>query len=131
MTPPEKKVEAVASENDPADRFASGDGRADPRRELWRRGSYEIVGDWLAPASLSVLDSIGSRLRGLRLLDVAAGTGTVAIEAARRGAVVVGMDLTDELVDIARRRAAGVGVRLRWATSICSTIFWARHSSTL
>lgn len=92
----------------------------DPRRELWRRGSYEIVGDWLAPASLSALDVVerasGSDLADKRLLDVATGTGTVAIEAARRGAHVTGIDLTDELLDIARRRASehGVDVHFAW-----------------
>ena len=90
----------------------------DPRRELWRRGSYEIVGEWLAPASLSVLDRVAevvdSALDGCRLLDVATGTGTVAIEAARRGAVVTAVDLTEELVDIARRRADDAGVDVQF-----------------
>ncbi|MEM1332538.1 MAG: methyltransferase domain-containing protein [Actinomycetota bacterium] len=44
-------------------------------------------------------------LSGRRVLDLAAGTGTVSIEAARRGAAVIGVDLTDELLDVARRRA--------------------------
>jgi len=95
-----------------------GDAPVDPRRELWRMGSYEIVGDWLAPASRAVLDAVehvtGRSLDGLRLLDVAAGTGTVAIEAARRGATVVGVDLTDELLDVARERAGRAGVEVRF-----------------
>ncbi|MEM9607221.1 MAG: class I SAM-dependent methyltransferase [Actinomycetota bacterium] len=90
----------------------------DPRRAMWRRGSYEIVGDWIRPASLSVLDLIeevaGAPLGDRRLLDVATGTGAVAIEAARRGATVVGVDLTDELVEIAERRAAAAGVDVRF-----------------
>jgi SAM-dependent methyltransferase len=80
----------------------------DPRREMWRAGSYEIVGDWFRDASTSVLDGID--LDGRRLLDVASGTGAVAIEAARRGAAVVGVDLTPELLAVARRRAANAGV---------------------
>ncbi len=90
----------------------------DPRRALWRRGSYEIVGDWLRPASISVLDRVedvsDETLDGRRLLDLATGSGAVAIEAARRGAVVVGVDLTDELVEIARRRAIDAGVDVRF-----------------
>jgi SAM-dependent methyltransferase len=95
-----------------------GGAAVDPRRELWRTGSYEIVGDWLAPASRAVLDAVdrvtSRSLNGVRLLDVAAGTGTVAIEAARRGATVVGVDLTDELLDIARERARRAGVEVRF-----------------
>ncbi len=81
----------------------------DPRRAFWRQGSYEILGDWIASASTSVLDRLvevaAEPLAGRRLLDVATGTGSVAIEAAARGAAVVGVDVTDELLDIARRRA--------------------------
>lgn len=89
----------------------------DPRRAFWRRGSYEIVGDWLRPASVSVLRKladVSGGLGGRRLLDVATGTGNVAIEAARQGAEVVGVDLTDELVEIARQRAAEAGVEVRF-----------------
>lgn len=80
----------------------------DPRRELWRSGSYEIVGDWFRTASIAVLD--GLSLDGAVLLDVATGTGAVAIEAARRGARVTAVDLTDELVAIAAQRADDAGV---------------------
>lgn len=97
---------------------AASRAEVDPRREMWRRGSYETVGDWLAPASRSVLDRItevtGTELTGQRLLDVATGTGTVAIEAARRGADVVGVDLTPELLDVARRRARHQQVEVRF-----------------
>ena len=39
---------------------------------------------------------------GNRVLDVACGTGVVAVTAARRGAVVSGLDLTPQLLDVAR-----------------------------
>ena len=42
---------------------------------------------------------------GQDLLDVATGTGNVAIPAARAGARVTGLDLTPELLEVARRRA--------------------------
>src|SRR5947209_620302 len=47
---------------------------------------------------------------GSRVLDVATGTGDLAIELARRGAEVVGADFSDEMLAIARRKAPG----LRW-----------------
>ena len=43
---------------------------------------------------------------GTRLLDVAAGTGVVALEAARRGAAVVATDFAPGMLDELRRRAA-------------------------
>ena len=44
-------------------------------------------------------------LRGARILDAGCGTGALAIEAARRGAEVVAIDLSPTLVDLARERA--------------------------
>jgi magnesium-protoporphyrin O-methyltransferase len=43
-------------------------------------------------------------LRGARLLDAGCGTGALAIEAARRGARVVAIDLSPTLVQLARER---------------------------
>jgi len=44
-------------------------------------------------------------LRGQRLLDAGSGTGALAVEAARRGARVVAVDLSPTLVALARERA--------------------------
>jgi len=44
-------------------------------------------------------------LRGRRLLDAGCGTGTLSVEAARRGATVVAVDLSATLVALARERA--------------------------
>ena len=52
---------------------------------------------------------------GMDLLDVGTGSGsTVAIPAASRGAKVVGSDVTPELFEHARRRAALAGVEVEW-----------------
>ena len=51
---------------------------------------------------------------GQRVLDVAAGTGNVAIRAAKTGATVVGSDLTPANFEAARRAAAAEGVDLEW-----------------
>ncbi len=51
---------------------------------------------------------------GMRALDVACGTGVVAITAARLGAQVTGLDLTPELLDVARNNATTAGVSVSW-----------------
>jgi magnesium-protoporphyrin O-methyltransferase len=43
-------------------------------------------------------------LQGLRILDAGCGTGALAVEAARRGAEVVAIDLSPTLVQLARER---------------------------
>jgi len=51
---------------------------------------------------------------GMRLLDVACGTGVVAITAARAGAHVTGLDLTPELLEAARANAQTADVEIEW-----------------
>jgi demethylmenaquinone methyltransferase/2-methoxy-6-polyprenyl-1,4-benzoquinol methylase len=45
---------------------------------------------------------------GSRALDVATGTGDLAIELARRGAEVVGMDFSECMLELARAKAPGL-----------------------
>jgi magnesium-protoporphyrin O-methyltransferase len=46
-------------------------------------------------------------LRGMRVLDAGCGTGAASVELARRGATVVGIDLSPTLLDLARERLPG------------------------
>lgn len=56
-----------------------------------------------------------ARIRsGQQVLDVACGTGVVALAAARTGARVSGLDLTPELLAHARENAAIAGVEVDW-----------------
>ena len=52
--------------------------------------------------------------RGQRVLDVACGTGVVAVTAARIGAHVTGLDLTPALLDAARENARIAAVSVDW-----------------
>jgi SAM-dependent methyltransferase len=51
---------------------------------------------------------------GQQILDIACGTGVVAITAARLGAKVTGFDLTPELLAEARENAAIAAVEVEW-----------------
>jgi magnesium-protoporphyrin O-methyltransferase len=52
----------------------------------------------------TLLNWLPADLSGKRLLDAGCGTGAFAIEAARRGADVVAVDLSRQLVELARAR---------------------------
>lgn len=52
-------------------------------------------------------------MQGLRLLDAGCDTGALAVEAARRGATVVAIDVSAHLVDVARNRAPE-GLSIDW-----------------
>jgi SAM-dependent methyltransferase len=83
-------------------------------RAMWASGDYpSMVETWLLPLGPRLVDAAGIT-HGLRVLDVAAGTGNASIPAAQRGADVVASDLTPELLEAGRRRAKAAGVDLDW-----------------
>jgi SAM-dependent methyltransferase len=53
---------------------------------------------------------------GERVLDVGCGTGNASLAAARRGAIVTGVDPAPRLVEVATRRAADEGLRATFSS---------------
>ena len=83
-------------------------------RAMWASGDYpSMVQTFLLPLGPRLVEACGIG-PGMRVLDVAAGTGNAAIPAARLGATVTASDLTPELLDAGRRRAEAAGVELDW-----------------
>src|SRR3977135_3092731 len=83
-------------------------------RTTWAAGDWDTFSRLPEPVGALVLDRIGVE-PGVELLDVGTGSGgNVAIPAAQRGAKVVGSDVTPELFEHARRRAAEAGVEVEW-----------------
>ena len=83
-------------------------------RAMWAAGDYPAMVDtFLLPLGPRLVEAAGISA-GQKVLDVAAGTGNASIPAAQRGAHVVASNLTPELFDAGRRRAAQVGVELKW-----------------
>jgi 2-polyprenyl-3-methyl-5-hydroxy-6-metoxy-1,4-benzoquinol methylase len=80
--------------------WAQGDYHEFARRSLWGFGQELVEACGIGP--------------GQRVLDVAAGSGNVAIRAAQAGADVVASDLTPENFEDGQREAAAEGVLLEW-----------------
>jgi SAM-dependent methyltransferase len=83
------------------------------QRAMWGAGDYGALSDYIADVGELVVD----RARvdaGMRVLDVACGTGNAAIPAARAGARVTGLDLVPALLDGGRKKAAAAGVEIEW-----------------
>lgn len=55
---------------------------------------------------------------GVRVLDIACGTGALAAAAARRGAEVIGMDFAPNMIAEASRRDPGIDFRVGDAEAI-------------
>jgi SAM-dependent methyltransferase len=83
-------------------------------RKMWASGDYPaMVETFLLPLGPRLVDAAGIG-EGMRVLDVAAGTGNASIVAAQRGAQVTASDLTPELFEAGRARAQSEGVELEW-----------------
>ena len=83
-------------------------------RAMWASGNYPTMVDtFLLPLGPRLVEACGIG-SGMRVLDVAAGTGNASIPAAERGASVTASDLTPELFEAGRRRAETAGVELEW-----------------
>jgi ubiquinone/menaquinone biosynthesis C-methylase UbiE len=93
-------MELAEQENETRAMWALGDYHRFARETVWELGP--------------VLVEAAGILGGERVLDVAAGTGNVAIRAAEAGARVVASDLTPEHFEAGRREAAERGVELEW-----------------
>ena len=80
---------------------------------MWGNGPYERVTNTLRDMHALTIKRADPQPAD-RLLDAATGTGAVAILAAKRGADVVGMDLSPVLIETAKERAAEEGVSVQF-----------------
>ncbi|MFD9440727.1 class I SAM-dependent methyltransferase [Streptomyces sp. NPDC060006] len=61
----------------------------------------------------ALLDRLGVT-KGSHLVDLACGTGSLVVQAARRGAVAHGVDVSEEMLAFAQARAAQSGAAPHW-----------------
>jgi SAM-dependent methyltransferase len=80
----------------------------------WSRGDYHRFAKALVWELGPVLVEACSISPGQQVLDVACGTGNVAIRAAEAGASVVASDIAPQHFDAGRREARERGVELEW-----------------
>lgn len=83
-------------------------------RAIWSLGDYDRFAREMVWEFGPVLVSACGVAAGERLLDVACGTGNVALRAAAAGADVVGADITPEHFEHGRRAARELGVEVEW-----------------
>lgn len=78
--------------------------------DAWRRTPLGALTERL---EYGLVFETAGRLDGLRVLDVGAGDGAFAVEAARRGALVTGVDPDPAMLTAAAVRASAMGVDLQ------------------
>ena len=79
-------------------------------RGAWMAGDFGQIARYSAKSAEEFVDRLQIPA-GTRVLDVAWGTGNLAIPAARKGALVWGVDIAPNLLEQARQRASAEGVR--------------------
>lgn len=81
---------------------------------MWARGDYPTVAsDLISSFGPKLVDALGVNSQD-RVLDIAAGSGNVAIPAALTGATVVASDLTSDLLEAGKVQATAAGATLQW-----------------
>ncbi|MEX2588412.1 MAG: class I SAM-dependent methyltransferase [Actinomycetota bacterium] len=107
------------TETQQADGTRAGSGpapsAADPQerqRKVWGAGDYRKIA-WLTPALADTLCEAVDVKAGSRVLDVATGTGHVALAAARRFCHTTGVDLIADFLEIGRQRAESEALPVR------------------
>lgn len=80
------------------------------------------IGEVVAATQAKVLTNFIGRIQGRRILDVGTGTGRAALLLARGGAEVTGLDASEQMLAVARRRAAEQSVNVRFLVGDAHTL---------
>lgn len=83
------------------------------QRSTWEAGDYSVLSQYIAEVGELAVARANIE-PGMRVLDVACGTGNVARPAARAGARVTGLDLVPKLLEAGRTKAEAEGLHIDW-----------------
>jgi len=92
--------------------------------DTWSGASYERLAETFAPIHDRVVADLAIE-PGERVVDVACGTGGVALRVARAGADVVGIDISADQLVKARSAAEAEGLAIRFDEGDCEQLPYA------
>jgi ubiquinone/menaquinone biosynthesis C-methylase UbiE len=75
-----------------------------PNKALWEKGDFTRIADTMRESGEQLVAKLGIT-KGMQVLDLGCGDGTTAIPIAKRGAVVLGVDIAQNLVAAGNARA--------------------------
>jgi len=97
------------------------------QQQIWSSGDYGRIAWITVPVARELVEAADLR-PGAQVLDVACGTGHVALEAARMFCDVTGIDYVPELVEVARRRAQAEGLEVDFRVADAEALPFADDS---
>jgi len=80
-----------------------------PNKVLWEKGDFTRIAETMRESGDALVAQLGIK-KGIKVLDLGCGDGTTAIPAAKRGAVVLGVDIARNLVEAGNIRAKKEGL---------------------
>jgi ubiquinone/menaquinone biosynthesis C-methylase UbiE len=80
-----------------------------PNKALWEKGDFTRIAETMRASGEALVEQLGIG-KGTRVLDLGCGDGTTAIPIAKRGAVVLGVDIARNLVEEGNLRAKKEGL---------------------
>ncbi|MCW5957655.1 MAG: class I SAM-dependent methyltransferase [Pyrinomonadaceae bacterium] len=78
-------------------------------KTIWEAGDFSEVAKHIETTAEAFVERLNIK-PGMKVLDVACGSGNLAIIAAQKGADVTGLDIAENLVDAAKQRAEKLGL---------------------
>lgn len=82
-------------------------------RGMWIAGDFGQIAKMIEHGAAEFVDRLDLK-PGMKVLDVATGTGNLAIPAAKKGADVTGIDIAPNLIEQATERAKAEGVEAKF-----------------
>ena len=82
-------------------------------KSLWEAGDFSEIAKHIETTAADFVERLDIQ-PGTKVLDVACGSGNLAVLAAPKGADVTGVDIASNLVDSAKRRAESLGLNIRF-----------------
>lgn len=80
-------------------------------KSIWSAGDFSKVAEHIETAAEAFVDQLDIK-SGMKVLDVACGSGNLAVLAAMEGAEVSGVDIAPNLINAARKRAYRNGLEI-------------------
>ncbi len=82
-------------------------------KTTWEAGDFSEVAKHIETVAEAFVERLNIQ-PGMKVLDVACGSGNLAIIAAQKGAEVTGVDIADNLIDAAKKRAEAAGLNIKF-----------------
>lgn len=96
-------------------------------KTIWEAGDFSEVAKHIETVAEQFVDRLNI-MPGMKVLDVACGSGNLAIVAAQKGADVSGIDIAENLIEAAERRAAAAGLDIAFEQGDAEAMPYADNS---